>query len=72
MLEYWLINARIDKDDFLIGANIEMLSHNIGEEKKEGQGIELSCNDMILLQRSSTSYCSGMENLTDSKEQQQF
>ena len=27
---------------------------------------------MILLQRSSTSYCSGMENLTDSKEQQQF
>ena len=49
MLEDWLINPRIDKYEFLIGASIEMLSHNIGEEKKEGQGIELSCNGMILL-----------------------
>ena len=47
-----------------------MLSHNIGEEKKEGQGIELSCNDIILLHQSSTIYCSGMSDSTNSKEQQ--
>ena len=32
-----------------MGASIEMISYNIGEGKKEGQGIKLSCNNMILL-----------------------
>ena len=33
-------------------ARIEMFSDNIGEEKMGSQGIELSYNDMILLQHS--------------------
>ena len=66
MMEYWLINPRINEDDCLI------LGCNIGEENKEGQGIELSCKDMILLQKSSTRYCNGMPNSIDSEEQQQF
>ena len=38
MLEYWLINPRIDKNDCL------MIDCSIGKEKIEGQNIELSCN----------------------------
>ena len=49
MLEDWLFNTRIDKDDWLMYASIEMFSDNIGEEKMGSQGIELSYNDMILL-----------------------
>ena len=30
MLEDWLFNPRIDKDDFLVYASIEMFSDNIG------------------------------------------
>ena len=52
MLEDWLFNPRIDKNDYLMYANIEMFSGTIGEEKMESQGIELSYNDMILLQQS--------------------
>ena len=33
-------------------ASVEMFSDNIGEEKMGSQGIELSYNDMILLQQS--------------------
>ena len=62
MLEYWLINPRIGEDDCLI------LGCNIGEENKEGQGIELSCNDIILLQQLSTSCCRGMDYSTNSEE----
>ena len=49
MLEDWLFNPRIDKDDCLMYASIEMFSDNIREEKMGSQGIELSYNDMILL-----------------------
>ena len=50
MQEDWLFNPRIDKDDFLMYASIEMFSDKIREEKMGSQGIELSYNDMILLQ----------------------
>ena len=33
MLEEWLFNTRIDKDDCLMYPSIEMFSDNIGEEK---------------------------------------
>ena len=49
-----------------------MLSHDIGKGKKEDQGNKLFCNDMILLQNSSTSYYNGMSDSTESNEQQQF
>ena len=52
MLEDWLVNTRIDKDDCLMYASIEMFSENIGEDKLGIQGIKLSYNDMILLQQS--------------------
>ena len=51
ILEDWLFNPRIDKYDCLMYASIEMFSDNIGEEKMESQDIELSYNDMILLQQ---------------------
>ena len=47
MLEDWLFNPSIDKDDYLMYASIKMFSDNIGEEKMGSQGIELSYNDMI-------------------------
>ena len=50
ILEDWLFNPRIDKDDYLMYASIEMFSDNIGEEKMGIQGIEFHFNDMILLQ----------------------
>ena len=37
MLEDWLINPRIDKDDCL------MLGCSIGKEQIEGRNVELSC-----------------------------
>ena len=49
-IEDWLLNPRIDQVDHLMGKNIEMFSCSIGKENMEGKDMELSCNDMILLQ----------------------
>ena len=37
MLEYWLINPRIDKYDYVMHASMEMFSDNIEEEKVGSQ-----------------------------------
>ena len=50
MIEYWLFNTRIDTDYCLMYVSIEMFCDNIGEENMGIQGIELSYNDMSLLQ----------------------
>ena len=51
MLQDWLFNPRIEKDECLMYASIEMFSDKIRDEKMGSQGIELSYNDMILLQQ---------------------
>ena len=48
-----------------MGRNVEIVSCNSGEENMEGQDIELYCNNIILLQRSSVQHCKGMEYLNN-------